>query len=396
MVSRWNTAVRRSFPWMRKIRRELHTHPELAYRESRTQRRILETLAELSIDGSVPAGSTGVVATLGRQLRGPVVAIRADMDGLPVTETTGAPFRSVEPGVMHACGHDLHMSVVLGVAKVASEHPDWLGGPLRLIFQPAEEDGLRGGAGPMIQAGALGGPAAAFVLGEHVDESLPVGTIGVHPGPTMAAADTLEIYVRGTGGHAAYPHRGTDTVLAAAEVVVGMQAMVSRRRDPLDPGLISLSQIHGGDRPNILPSEVRLAGTVRTFSPGLRRQFAREIPRRVRLIARSLGAEARVKYRWGYPAVVNDPGVTAKVAAACRAAWGHDRVVDLERAVMGAEDFSRYLQQVPGTFWFLGVASRTHPAAAKHSPQFLPDERAMVTGADAFLAAADALQRRSP
>lgn len=376
---------------MRTIRRDLHRHPELADEERWTHDRLRSALDGLGVRATTFARSTALLATLPGAAGRPVVALRADMDGLPIEETTGAAFRSQNPGRMHACGHDVHMASLLGAARLLLERPVEGAGPVRLLFQPAEEDGIRGGAAGLIERGALARPRVGFVLGQHVEPSLPVGSVGMRAGPMMAAADNFELTVTGRGGHGAYPHLGADAVFTAAEVIVGLQGLVARTKNPVEPGVISVGSVHGGDRPNVLPGEVRLRGTVRTFSPELRSQFARDVPRRARSIARSLGASARVKYERGYPALVNDPVVTECVGARFRAGWGSAAVRTLPEPVMGAEDFARYLEQVPGTFWFLGVGSPGRKMAGKHSADFLPDERALITGAEALVLGVEAL-----
>jgi amidohydrolase len=379
---------------MRDIRREVHRHPELSNEEHATAELVAQTLERLGASPVRYAGFTGVTATIAPKATGPTVALRADLDALPVTERTGVPFASRNAGRMHACGHDLHVAALLGAARLALEAPERLVGPLRLLFQPAEEDGKVGGAMPLIRRGALEG--VRYVLGQHVEQTVPVGSVAYRPGAMMAAADWFDITVRGRGGHAGYPQSGPDAVVVASEIVVGLQALVSREKDPVEAGVISVGMIHGGERPNILPSEVNLSGTVRTFSEPLREQFQRAIARRAVGIAKSLGADATVEYRRGYPPVVNDLGVTAAVAEGFRQAFGPRRAPLYPVPVMGAEDFSCYLTRRPGCFWWLGVATPGRSMADKHSPNFLPDERALVTGAEALLVAAESVQRRGP
>jgi amidohydrolase len=384
------------YPWLQGIRRDLHRHPELANEEHETQARLCDVLSSLGLHPRTFDGFTGILVDIvpekARSRRR--VALRSDMDGLPVSEATGAPFASAAPGKMHACGHDIHMTSLLGAARLWVEERVPLWGPARLLFQPAEEQGVDGGAKPFIARGALDRPKPAFVIGQHVDNMLPTGTIGLRPGPMMAASDSIDLYVHGHPGHAGYPQFGPDAVVVAAEIVVGLQALVSRAKSPVEPGVISIGSIHGGSKRNVLPETVHLSGTVRTFAPELRAQFAWEIPRRVRGLARSLGASVRVKYEHGYPAVVNDPKVTAAVADSVRAAWGAARVRDLVHPVMGAEDFSRYLERVPGTFWFLGVSPQKGSAGAKHTPTFLPDEQSLRFGTEALLLATSGLQTK--
>jgi amidohydrolase len=391
-VGSWAREARRLLPALRTWRSSLHREPELSNEEVKTQAKIVEWLRELGLAPTTYPGFHGVSAVLGEGRSGPCVAVRADMDGLPVQEGRSVPFRSIVPGTMHACGHDVHMACALGAAALFQRHADALRGPVKFLFQPAEEQGERGGALPFIERGCLTNPKVDFVLGQHVEPSLPAGAIGWKKGPLMAAADHFIITVRGTGGHAAFPHRGADAVVASAEVIVGLQALVSRRRDPLDPVVVSVGMVHGGTRHNVLPGEVVLEGTVRTFRPETRDALERMVKERSRLLARSLGASATVEYRRGYPVTVNTPAATEIVVQALAEEFGDRALHELERPIMGAEDFSRYLERVPGTFLFLGAGIAGLPATL-HSPTFEPPESILVTGTAALAAATEGLQR---
>lgn len=387
----WTREARRILPAMRAWRARLHQEPELAGEERRTQEKLIGWLNDLGLEPKVEPGFTGVSAVLGRDRPGPTVALRADMDGLPVTEATGLSYRSRIPGRMHACGHDVHMAALLGAASLLVHHDSVLRGPVKLLFQPAEEEGETGGAGPFIERGCLEDPKVDFVVGQHVEPALPAGTVGWRKGPLMASADHFIVRVRGAGGHAAYPHRGPDAVVVACEIVLSLQALVSRRRDPLDPAVVSVGMIHGGDVHNVLPETVTLEGTVRTFRPETREAFERWIRQRVRLVAKSVDATARLEYRRGYPVLENTPAVTEIVVRALRGELGPRAVVELERPVMGAEDFSRYLEHVPGTFLFLGAGTQARPATL-HSPTFQPPDSILSTGAAALVSAVEGLQ----
>jgi len=376
---------------MRAWRMAFHQEPELSLHEERTREKVVAALRELNVPYRTFEGTAGVVGLVGADRPGAVVALRADMDALPITERTGLPFESKYPGRMHACGHDVHMASLLGAAAILVRSPRPLAGPVKLIFQPAEEEGSRGGALPLIERGCLEGPTVDFVVGQHVEPGLPLGSIGWKVGSLMAAADHFRLTVRGRGGHASTPHQGPDAVVVASEVVVGLQTLVSRIRDPLDPVVVSVGSIHGGTRNNILPDEVVLEGTVRTLNPTTRTTMEAALRRRVRAIAASVGARVRIEYTHGYPPVINDPEATRTVAAALGREFGKDRAVEVELPVMGAEDFSQYLHRVPGTFLRLGVGVPGH-AASLHSATFAPDERALVIGAAALAAAAEGLQ----
>jgi amidohydrolase len=388
---RWLKASRSRAAQIRAWRADFHERPELAYEEAETQSQILRALEDLGIPFRTFPRFTGVVAQLGADRSGPVVALRADMDGLPVTEGTGWKHASKTSGQMHACGHDVHMAALLGAAAVLRDHESELDGPVTLIFQPAEEQGERGGARPLIERGVLDSPKADFVVGQHVAPEIPLGRIGWGKGPVMAAADRFRIAVGGTGGHAATPHRGPDAILAAAEIIQGLQALVSRLRDPLDPVVVSVGSVHGGTRHNILPEEVVLEGTVRTLHPETRTRMEKLLKQRVRHIGLSMGASVDVAYFHGYPVTVNSPEVTEIVVQGLGEEFGDRALFPMEKPIMGAEDFSRYLERVPGTFLFLGVGDRK-TTGHLHSPSFLPSELAPVLGAATLLAATAALQ----
>ncbi len=391
----WSPLARRALPAMRAWRTAFHADPELSNEEGRTREKIVAALQSLGIPYRTFERGHGVVGLIGADRPGPVVALRADMDALPVTERTGLPFASKTPGRMHACGHDVHLASLLGAAAILLRPPRPLGGPVKLIFQPAEEDGEVGGAGPLIEQGCLRDPTVDFVVGQHVFPGVPLGTVGWRAGPMMAAADRFRIRVRGRGGHAATPQQGPDAIVVASEIVVGLQALVSRVRDPLDPAVVSVGQIHGGTRNNILPDEVVLEGTVRTLSAPTRALMESALRRRVRMLAASLGATVRIDYVHGYPAVVNEPGATRTVVAALEREFGRARVQAIAQPMMGAEDFARYLEHVPGTFLRLGVG-KPGDGASLHSATFAPDERALVVGAATLAAAAEGLQRGAP
>ena len=391
----WIAAARRALPAMRAWRADFHREPELSLQEFRTREKITAALQELGIPYRTYDGFPGVVGLLAAQARGPVVALRADMDALPIVEETDLPFRSQVTGRMHACGHDVHLASLLGAASILGRADRAPAGPVKLLFQPAEEEGLSGGARPMIERGCLASPSVDYVVGQHVEPGLPLGTVGWKVGPLMAAADFFRISVRGRGGHAASPHQGPDAIVVASEIVGGLQVLVSRVRNPLDPVVVSVGSIHGGTKNNILPEEVVLEGTVRTLKPATRTLMRERLCRRVRSLAASLGARVRIEYSEGYPALINPPEATRAVARALTIELGRERVVEVPEPVMGAEDFARYLERVPGTFLQLGVGTPDRPASL-HSPTFAPDERALVIGAAALAASAEALQHERP
>ena len=391
----WVSVARRTLPAMRAWRTAFHQEPELSLHEERTREKIVTALKELGVPYRTYDDFYGVVGTIGADRSGPVVALRADMDALPVTERTGLAFQSRYPGKMHACGHDVHMSALLGAAAMLVRGGRSTGGPVKLLFQPAEEEGDRGGALPLMEHGCLEDPKVDYVVGQHVDPALPLGTVGWRIGPTMAAADYFRITVLGRGGHASTPQQGPDAIVIASEIVTGLQTLVSRVREPFDPVVVSVGSVHGGTRHNILPSEVVLEGTVRTLRASTRELMERALRRKVRAIAAGHGAKARVVYRQGYPPLLNPAGPTRVVAEGLGVELGRKNVVEVEHPLMGAEDFARYLERVPGTFLRLGVGIPERPASL-HSATFAPDDRALVLGAAVLVTAAESLQRSPP
>ena len=387
----WLRGARKILPRLRRWRWELHRWPELSNRETATRARLAGFLKELGFEPELPRGFTGVAVRESPKGVGAVVALRADMDALPVAEATRAPSASRKPGVMHACGHDVHMAALLGAAwLLRAERPE---GRFRLIFQPAEEDGGVGGAGPWMARGILRSPRVGAIVGAHVEPALPAGTVGLRTGAMMAAADAFRIRVYGRSGHAGYPQRGRDAVVTAAEIVTGLQTLVSRRRDPIDPAVVTVGTLQGGIRHNILAGEAEMTGTVRTVRPETRDALESELRRRVSGIARSSGLRAKIEYRRGYPALLNPPEPTGRVREALRAELGPRRVVELPGPVMGAEDFARYLEAVPGCFFFVGAGRPGNPESL-HSPTFLPPDETLVVATASLAAAAAALGGR--
>lgn len=379
--------------YVTRIRREIHRHPELSGRETRTTALVARELRALGMAcrpgvAQILQGGprVGVIATLGRGHDGGAVALRADMDALPVQEAAGRPYGSAVGGVMHACGHDAHVACLLGAAKILSKDPP-LRGAVRFIFQPAEE--TAGGAQKMILAGALSNPRVKAVVGLHVNALQPAGTIGVREGPFFAAVDQFECVIRAAGGHGAYPHTGGDAVVAAAEVVQALQTVVSRRVDPLEPVVVSVGAIHGGTAFNVLADRVTLTGTVRTLSPAWRRRVRREMESVVAGTCRAAGA--RPAWRWEALSdpLVNDAKVTAIAAGAAERIVGARRVLRVARPSMGGEDFADYCARVPGCFLFLGVGNRRRGIVHHwHTGQFDIDESALVVGARVLAEAA--------
>jgi amidohydrolase len=356
------------------LRRHIHAHPELSGDEHQTAALVAGELRQLGWRVREGVGRTGVVAELG-PATGPLAALRVDMDALPVEERTELPFASTRQGLMHACGHDLHTAIGLGVAQLLAPLADQLKGTVRLLFQPAEE--IAQGATWMVADGAMEGVDALF--GVHVFPSLPVGSIGVRSGGLTAAAGELEVEVLGEGGHGARPHQSTDAIWIAARVVSGLQEAISRRLDALHPVVVSFGRIEGGKAFNVIADHVRLLGTVRCLDPDVHAQLPGWIEDTVQALCQGHGGEARVRYRCIAPPVQNDPELTALVEETAVQLLGRCQVRRLEQPSLGAEDFAMLLQHCRGTMFRLGVAG-PRGCSPLHSSSFDPDEGSLSVG----------------
>ena len=362
------------------IRRHLHAHPELSGNEHQTAALVAGELRKLGWRVQEGVGRTGVLAELGPS-GGPVVALRVDMDALPVEERTGLPYASLNQGLMHACGHDIHTTVGLGVARILAPLAEQLGGTVRLLFQPAEETAQ--GAAWMVADGAMQGVDALF--GVHVFPSLSVGTIGVRSGSLTAAAGELEVEVLGEGGHGARPHQSTDAIWIAARVVSGLQEAISRRLDALHPVVVSFGRIEGGKAFNVIADHVRLLGTVRCLDLELHSQLPSWIEETVQAICKGYGGEARVRYRCISPPVHNDPELTQLLADEAVELLGRPQVEWLEQPSLGAEDFAELQRDTPSTMFRLGVAG-PKGCTPLHSNTFAADEAAVGVGVEVLSA----------
>jgi amidohydrolase len=366
-------------------RRDFHRHPEIGFQEHRTATVVAGELHGLGLDVQCGVAETGVVAVLNGEHPGPTVLLRWDMDALPIVEATGAPYASLHPGLMHACGHDGHVAIGLGVALVLSRCRSQIHGQVKLVFQPAEE-GL-GGAQRMIAAGVLGQPAPAFALGVHLWNARPVGWFGIAEGPVMAGAEVLEIEILGQGGHGASPHQAADPVVAAAQVVTALQTIVSRNLDPQSAAVLSITQVRAGETFNVIPERALLAGTIRTFDPEVRQMVLRRVTEVAAGVCAALGCTARTRLTPLTPPVVNDRAVAATVRSAARDLFP-DAIVDESERSMVSEDMALILEAVPGCYVLIGSADRARgPAAAHHNPLFDFDERALPRGVALLVAA---------
>jgi amidohydrolase len=360
------------------IRRDLHRHPELSGKEERTARIVAEHLRALGMEVRAGVGGTGVVGLLRGGRPGPCAALRADMDALPIHEETGAPYASVVPGVMHACGHDVHTTCLLGAARVLAGLRDRLAGSVKFLFQPSEEDDR--GARAMLNAGAFDDPTPSAICGLHTFPRLAAGQVGVAAGPLMAGIDTLAITVRGAAGHAAEPHRGVDAILAAAAAVVGLQHIVSRRLDPQEPAVVTIGTFQAGLAPNILAPVAKLEGTVRWMRPESRDRLPALIQESVAALCRAHGAEVEVQYERTLPPVINDRAAADRVGRAAARLLGADALRPAERTMAG-DDFGLYLERVPGCYLWLGTGDPARGVTYDwHDPRYDIDERALAVG----------------
>jgi carboxypeptidase Ss1 len=374
-----------------RIRRQIHEYPELSYQEYRTSELVAETLKKLGIEVRKGVGlPTAVVGILKGSKPGKTVALRADMDALPVEEQTDLPYKSKVKGVMHACGHDAHTAMLLGAAMLLAKNKDLLHGEVRFLFQPAEEEGSTGGAKPMIEAGAMDG--VDYVFGIHVFSTLPSGVFATRKGPIMATPDSFKIVVKGKGGHASAPHQTVDPVYVVVTLANAIYGITARMVDPVQPFVISITEIHAGTKDNVIPDEAVLEGTMRSLDEGVRQKAKEAMRSIVENVCKAFNADCEVSFKEDvYPITVNDPETTEEVFKVL------SKVSEVREAepVLGAEDFSRFLQRAKGTFVFLGTRNEAkgcvHP---NHSSKFCVDEDVLKLGAVAYAALALTFTRK--
>ena len=383
-AARISAAAEELRPRLIETRRDLHMHPELSSHEERTARVVADRLRSLGVDEvRTNVAGHGVVALLKGKKPGPTVALRADLDALPINETIDVPYKSLTPGVKHACGHDAHTTIELGVAEVLSKMRDQIHGSVKFLFQPAEENpppGQESGASYMIKEGALENPRPSAIFGLHTTPETEAGKIGYRAGPAQAAFDVFTITVRGKTAYAAWPHKGVDTMLVSAECITAIQSIKSRRIDTFEPVIITIGKIQGGKSPHTIPEEVTMEGTVRTFDPEVRKQIEKLMRETLTGVTSAYGASYDLDYKHGTMVVYNDPKLVEASLPSIRHAVGETNVFEFPMR-MGAEDFSFYEQLIPGFFLRLGSGNKAKGITAdSHSPEFDIDEECLVVG----------------
>jgi hippurate hydrolase len=362
------------------MRRHIHAHPELSFQEFDTAAYVAEELTKLGIPFESGIAGTGIVALIeGRDSSSKCLAIRAELDALPITELNEVPYKSANEGVMHACGHDVHTAILLGVAAIMQELRDQFSGTLKLIFQPGEEM-HPGGGSLMMEAGVLDRPKVDAIIALHVYPHLPAGVVGFRSGQYMASTDEIHISIKGKGGHAALPHQTIDPIAIAAETIVALQQVISRRSNPISPSVLSFGKIAGGTVNNVIPDEVILAGTLRTMDEEWRAEAHKLIRNVTHNIAEAFGAKASIDIPKGYPSLFNHPALTQKMEAYAQNYLGKDQVKILSLR-MTADDFAFYSQAIPGCYFRLGTnTNNTLHTASVHNASFDIDEQALETG----------------
>ncbi len=373
---------------VREHREYLHRHPEPSHQEKNTAAYIAGVLREIGLSPKENVGGYGVVALIEGKAPGRCVGLRADFDALEITECTGVPFASENPGVMHACGHDAHTAMLLGAAYVLYELRDRFNGCVKLVFQPAEEDAADSGAKAMIADGVLENPHVDVMYGQHVWPALPTGTVGVRNGAMMASSDRFFITVRGKSSHASRPEGGIDAIVIAAQVVTALQSIVSRSVGPLDSAVVTIGKITGGTRYNIIADEVRMEGTCRNLNPEVRKTMPERITKIAKGVAEGMGGSAEVEYRMCYSPTVNDPEQFRLMCGVIAETLGEKALIVPENSALGGEDFSYYCEKIPCCFNWLGCHEEGKPEYPIHNGSFLPQEESMLCGMEVMVGAA--------
>ncbi len=376
--------IRELQPEIVKWRRSLHQRPELGFQERLTAQLIRDRLSEWGIDYQAKIAKTGIVATIEGKRPGKVLAIRADMDALPIQEENEVPYRSQHDGIMHACGHDGHTAIALGTAKYLAEHSQDFQGTVKIIFQPAEEG--PGGAKPMIEAGVLKNPDVDAIIGLHLWNNLPLGTVGVRAGALMAAVECFRCTIFGKGGHGAMPDRTIDSVVVSAQIVNALQTIVARNINPIDSAVVTVGELHAGSALNVIADTARMSGTVRYFNPDLKDFIGKRIEEIIAGICQIHGAKYDLNYWHLYPPVINDSSIAESIRSVANDIVETPAGVVPECQTMGGEDMSFFLQEVPGCYFFLGSANAAKGLSySHHHPRFDFDETALGMGVEMFV-----------
>lgn len=369
------------------IRHQIHRHPETAFEEIETTKLIKIVLDDAGIENHPNGDSTGVIGLIHGAKEGPVLAIRADIDALPIKENTGLPFSSEVSGKCHACGHDLHTTVLIGAARLLKEYQNDLCGTIKLIFQPAEE--VMTGAAKTIANGALENPKPDFILACHTWPDMPAGSIGVRKGTMLGASDSFKVKVIGKGGHAAHPQKGIDPVVIAAHIITQLQTIVSRRVAAIDPVVVTVGHLEAGTAANIIPNEAYFEGTVRTQSNETRNHVAEILKQLAIGTARAMGGDAEVSYTFGVGPTISEDHLVDEISEAVTELLGNDKLLQVPSPSMGSEDFARYLEHIPGAIFRLGTHNDTPESKlALHNASLLFDEKAIPTGVATMVGAA--------
>ncbi len=383
-LSQIRLAIQALQPELVEWRRRLHQRPELGFQEQRTAEFITKKLQEWGIDHQIGIAKTGIVATIASNRPGPVLAIRADMDALPIQEENDVPYRSLHDGIMHACGHDGHTAIALGTAYYLAQHRDDFAGTVKMIFQPAEEG--PGGAKPMVEEGVLKNPDVDAIIGLHLWNNLPLGTVGVRSGALMAAVECFHCTILGRGGHGAMPHQTVDSIVVSAQIVNALQTIVARNVDPIDSAVVTVGELHAGTAHNVIADTARISGTVRYFNPKMEGYFGKRIEQVIAGICQSQGASYELEYCRLYPPVINDANMAELVRSVALEVVETPAGIVPECQTMGGEDMSFFLEAVPGCYFFLGSANPAKDLAyPHHHPRFDFDETALGMGVEIFV-----------
>ncbi|MCL6433580.1 MAG: amidohydrolase [Leptolyngbyaceae cyanobacterium HOT.MB2.61] len=382
-TSRIRKDIQELQPYLVEWRRHLHQKPELGFREQLTSEFVSQKLQEWGIEHQTGIAQTGIVAIISGRQPGPVLAIRADMDALPIQEENEVPYRSQHDGVMHACGHDGHTAIALGTARYLSQHRDSFAGTVKLIFQPAEEG--PGGAKPMIEAGVLNNPDVDAIIGLHLWNFLPLGTVGVRSGPLMASVELFNCTILGKGGHGAIPQHSVDSIVVGAQVVNALQAIVARNVDPIESAVVTVGKFHAGTAHNVIAASAQLSGTVRYFNPGFEGFFQERIEQIISGVCQAHGAHYELEYCSLYPPVINNEKMAELIRSVTATVVETPAGIVPQCQTMGGEDMAFFLQEVPGCYFFLGSANLSRGLAyPHHHPRFDFDETALSMGVEIF------------